>query len=107
MGKIGNEEFYPLAAALAGTTVIGSLPDKTTVQLDLLASIKSLGSDFTNINKATEAGQSVLGNEPSIPETNTPNVNNGNRFFGTIKTYRAVLTDYVDADFNIIAKFNA
>ena len=103
MSKINNLEFYPIMEVIEGSTVTGSYPSNhptnagKTFQFDLLGIIKAVVNDidFINFNKATRIGQHVVVNEPSDPTTSAPNINNGNRMFGTINTFPPTATGHL------------
>lgn len=103
MGKINNTLLYGITEAITGSTVIGSLPDGDTVQFDLLGTIAAIvgGVDFVNFKLATKVGQHVVGNVPENSDTDAPAINNGSKFFGTIKVFPPTETDHI----NYIAKF--
>ena len=89
MGWIGNDELYPVTSMLAGATMIGTLPNGDTVQFDIEGIIDYISGifDFVNYDRATRAGQHIIGNDPDYPDSINVNINDGNRYFGTIKNF--------------------
>lgn len=89
MGWIGNAELYPITAMIAEATMIGTLPNGDTVQFSIEGIVDYIAGefDFVNYDKATRAGQHIVGNDSDYPETINANINGGNKYFGTIKNF--------------------
>tara|TARA_R100000781_G_scaffold114794_1_gene86964 strand:- start:471 stop:785 length:315 start_codon:yes stop_codon:yes gene_type:complete len=89
MGVINNEDLYPITSMVADATMIGSLPNGDTVQFSILGIVDYIAGefDFVNYDKATRAGQHIIGNDPDYPDTINNNINDGNKYFATIKNF--------------------
>lgn len=74
---------------VSGATVIGSLPSGGTVQFSISGILDFITGnlDFVNYDKATKAGQTIMGNDPDFPETYNANINEGYKYLGTIKNF--------------------
>ncbi len=102
MSKINDETVYALTAMVDGGTVIGSLPNGNTVQFTISGIIDYVTGklDFVHYDKATKAGQTIMGNDPDDASTYIATINNGNKFIGTIKVFPPTL----DAHINFITR---
>ena len=107
MGKINNTVFYSIVDAIDGTTAIGSLPTGETHQFDLLATMRAvlLDIDFISVEKSTRIGQHIVGNDPNRPESSTPSINGGSKYFATINSTAATFPPTADSEVDFITKF--
>lgn len=98
MPLISNKKIYPLTPLTKGSTWIGTDPLGRTVQYseeELLAYMYN-ELDLLYINNATRTGQTVVINQPDVPESQMPTINNGAPCFGTIKTYPPSDDSHID-----------
>ncbi|AGO47489.1 hypothetical protein Phi13:2_gp082 [Cellulophaga phage phi13:2] len=108
MSLINDEAIYALTQMVEGGTVLGSLP-KThptnpggTVQYSVSGILDFITGklDFVHYNNATRAGQTVLINDPDLPETYLAAINDGAKCICTLKVYPPTS----DSDVSFIVK---
>lgn len=102
MSQINNDAIYALTNMIEGGTVIGSLPNGKTVQYTISGILDFITGklDFVHYNNATRIGQTVLINDPDLPETLVPTINNGAKCIATLKVFPAT----IDTDVSFIVK---
>lgn len=102
MSLINDSAIYVLTEMVEGGTVIGSLPNGKTVQYTLSGILSFITGklDFVHYDKATRVGQTVLINDPDIPGTSIPTINEGAKCLVTLKVFPPL----VDTDVSFIVK---
>jgi hypothetical protein len=93
-----DETLFTLQAFLDGCKINGTGSDGRRAQFSfsaLLMSVK-IASDCVNFQNASKAGQTVIGNMPSQPETTALGFNSDDSFIGTLKVYPPVDNDDID-----------
>lgn len=105
MPLINDENIYPITDLLDGATVIGSLPNGNTVQFSISGIMDYIVQrlDFVHYDKASKAGQTIVGNDPNFPETQNDNINGGDKYFGTIVNF----PPNADSDINFITRLRS
>lgn len=105
MAKINDNGVYPPSSMIDGATFIGSLPNGQTVQFNATGLKNYIYPflDFVNYDNATRVGQNIIGNDPDFPDTFNANINNGDKYFGTIK----VFPPDSDTDINFITRLRS
>lgn len=102
MSLINDSAIYALTEMVDGGTVIGSLPNGKTVQYTVSGILNFITGklDFVHYNNATRAGQTVLMNDPNLPETSVPAINDGAKCIATLKAFPPL----TDSDVSFIVK---